>query len=114
MLAQLFGPDAITKSGIKEFTSGHPSWNKKTQNDQIIPSPSGQKNICDRLQLFRCGHVIPSSNLSVFCMERGPSNINFDFRHSSRLKPEIMDELGRLLLNVCNVTPGGIVIFLPS
>jgi len=67
-----------------------------------------------RLDVFSCGHVIPPENLTALCMSKGPTGVGFDFTHKSRILPEQMDELGRLLLNVCTVTPGGVVVFLPS
>ncbi len=67
-----------------------------------------------RLDVFSCGHVIPPENLTALCMSKGPTGEVFDFTHKSRGLPKQMDELGRLLLNVCTVTPGGVVVFLPS
>ena len=67
-----------------------------------------------RLDVFSCGHVIPPENLTALCMSKGPTGVGFDFTHNSRILPEQMDELGRLLLNVCTVTPSGVVVFLPS
>jgi len=67
-----------------------------------------------RLDVFSCGHVIPPQNLLALCMSKGPTGIDFDFTHKSRGLVQQMDELGRLLLNVSTVTPGGLVVFLPS
>ena len=53
-------------------------------------------------------------SLSDVSYNRGPSGVEFDFTHKSRGSQTQMDELGRLLLNVCTVTPGGVVAFLPS
>jgi chromosome transmission fidelity protein 1 len=47
-------------------------------------------------------------------MGSGPSGTALDFRHSSRGSPGTVDELGRLVLNVCRVVPGGVVLFFPS
>ena len=38
----------------------------------------------------------------------------FDFRHDRRAGPEVMDELGRVVLNVCGAVPDGVVLFFPS
>ena len=38
----------------------------------------------------------------------------FKFSFKNRASAPIIDELGRTLLNLCNITPGGIVCFLPS
>ena len=37
-----------------------------------------------------------------------------DFRHAARGTAATMDELGRLLGNVCAAVPGGVVVFFPS
>ena len=44
----------------------------------------------------------------------GPTNKRFDFTHKSRGTHEQIDELGRLLVNTCTLTPEGVVCFLPS
>lgn len=67
-----------------------------------------------RIDVFACGHVIPPENLTALCLTKGPTGVEFDFTHKSRGAPAQMDELGRALLNVCTVTPGGVVVFLPS
>ncbi len=67
-----------------------------------------------RIDVFACGHVIPPENLTALCLSKGPTGVAFDFTHKSRGSPQQMDELGRALLNVCTVTPGGVVVFLPS
>ena len=41
---------------------------------------------------------------------RGPTNVTFDFTYKSRTTSQQLDELGRLLANVCNVTPQVIVL----
>jgi chromosome transmission fidelity protein 1 len=76
---------------------------------QLFPDLSSS-----RLDVFSCGHVIPPENLTSLCVSKGPTGVGFDFTHKSRVLPEQMDELGRLLLNVCTITPGGVVVFLPS
>lgn len=76
---------------------------------QLFPDVSPQ-----RIDVFVCGHVIPPQNLTALCLSKGPTGVAFDFTHKSRGSPEQMDELGRALLNVCTVTPGGVVVFLPS
>lgn len=68
----------------------------------------------NRIDVFSCGHVIPPENLTALCVTKGPTGLDFDFTHKSRGLATQMDELGRLLLNVCRVTPGGVVVFLPS
>jgi len=61
-----------------------------------------------------CGHVIPDNHLLPLIVPVGPSNqpLSFSFQHRSQTS--VMDELGRLVLNVCRLVPGGLIIFSPS
>lgn len=45
---------------------------------------------------------------------RGPSGKTFNFTFHRRGTDEQLDELGRLMTNVCKLVPGGVVCFLPS
>ncbi|XP_014677194.1 PREDICTED: probable ATP-dependent RNA helicase DDX11 isoform X2 [Priapulus caudatus] len=67
-----------------------------------------------RLLEFSCGHVIPDGQLLPLTLAKGPSGADLDFTFKSRSTPQMIDELGRLLMNVCNVVPRGIVCFFPS
>lgn len=68
----------------------------------------------DRLSYFTCGHVIPPENLLAIGLATGPCGNPLDFRFKSRKLPETINELGSILMNVCNSVKGGIVFFFPS
>lgn len=63
-----------------------------------------------------CGHVIPKSNLVAWNLSSGPSGkeAEFEFTYKNRGNGEMMDELGRAMLNICTVVPDGVVVFFPS
>ncbi|CAM9930443.1 unnamed protein product, partial [Laminaria digitata] len=67
-----------------------------------------------RVEVFSCGHVIPKENLLPLCVSRGPSGKRFNFTFHRRGTDEQIDELGRLMTNVCKLVPGGVVCFLAS
>ncbi|PSC69979.1 putative ATP-dependent RNA helicase DDX11 [Micractinium conductrix] len=67
-----------------------------------------------RLHRFACGHVVGQERLLALAVGSGPSRAALDFRHASRGTPTTIDELGRLVLNTCQVVPGGVVVFFPS
>ncbi|XP_067163541.1 ATP-dependent DNA helicase DDX11 isoform X4 [Apteryx mantelli] len=67
-----------------------------------------------RVILNRQGHVIPPENILPIILCNGPSNQQLEFTYQRRDLPQMMDELGRILCNVCNVVPGGVVCFFPS
>lgn len=57
------------------------------------------------LQTFICNHVVPSSRLLLLPFPCGPTGLSLDLRHSTRSQPAMMDELGRLLMNICQAVP---------
>lgn len=70
--------------------------------------------ITPHLTTFSCGHVIPPSHVFTTCLSSGPTSKPLDFRHTSRTSDSVCDELGRVVANLVNVVPSGIVVFLPS
>ncbi|XP_053800241.1 ATP-dependent DNA helicase DDX11 isoform X4 [Vidua chalybeata] len=67
-----------------------------------------------RIVEFSCGHVIPPENILPIILCSGPSNQQLEFTYETRDLPQMMDETGRILYNLCNVIPGGVVCFFPS
>ncbi|XP_005334016.2 ATP-dependent DNA helicase DDX11 isoform X1 [Ictidomys tridecemlineatus] len=68
----------------------------------------------ERVVEFSCGHVIPPDNILPLVICSGPSNQQLEFTYQKRELPQMMDETGRILCNLCNVVPGGVVCFFPS
>ena len=54
---------------------------------------------------FSCGHVVPPERLLALALGRGPTGRELDLRAERRGAPGALDELGRLLLNVCQAIP---------
>ncbi|CAG9315195.1 unnamed protein product [Blepharisma stoltei] len=67
-----------------------------------------------KITFFSCGHVIPSENLLLSIVSRGKSGNPFRFVFDRRDDLDMMDDLYRLLVDVSQVVPNGIVVFLPS
>ncbi|XP_062472539.1 ATP-dependent DNA helicase DDX11 isoform X1 [Pezoporus occidentalis] len=67
-----------------------------------------------RVVEFSCGHVIPPENILPIILCSGPSNQQLEFTYLTRSMPQMMDETGRILCNLCNMVPGGVVCFFPS
>jgi len=63
---------------------------------------------------FQCGHVIPPTSLATFTLNQGPSNIPLDFTFENRNNVALLDEVGKVIGNLVNVVPDGLVIFFPS
>uniref|UniRef100_A0A669DRZ3 ATP-dependent DNA helicase DDX11 n=1 Tax=Oreochromis niloticus TaxID=8128 RepID=A0A669DRZ3_ORENI len=68
----------------------------------------------ERVTEFSCGHVIPPENILPLVLCSGPSGQELEFTFQNRDTPRMMDETGRILSNICNVVPGGVVCFFPS
>ncbi|XP_050454703.1 ATP-dependent DNA helicase DDX11 isoform X2 [Cataglyphis hispanica] len=68
----------------------------------------------DRIMTFSCDHVIPKENILSNVVICGPTGVEFEFNFHNRQDIKLLDELGRTLLNVCNIVPAGIVVFFPS
>eukprot|EP01012_Entosiphon_sulcatum_P023726 TRINITY_DN2883_c0_g1_i12.p1 TRINITY_DN2883_c0_g1~~TRINITY_DN2883_c0_g1_i12.p1 ORF type:complete len:294 (-),score=29.18 TRINITY_DN2883_c0_g1_i12:24-905(-) len=67
----------------------------------------------ERLHIFSCGHVVPKDNLLAVSLSSGPTGAGFDLTYTHR-SPQAMQELGRLVANIVNVAPDGVVVFFPS
>ncbi|XP_076167034.1 ATP-dependent DNA helicase DDX11 isoform X3 [Ptiloglossa arizonensis] len=68
----------------------------------------------ERIVTFSCDHVIPQENIICSILTHGPTGVEFEFNFQNRQNTKLMDELGRALLNISNIVPAGIVVFLPS
>ncbi|XP_072622351.1 ATP-dependent DNA helicase DDX11 isoform X4 [Vulpes vulpes] len=68
----------------------------------------------ERVVEFSCGHVIPPDNILPLIICSGPSSQQLEFTYQKRELPQMMDETGRILCNLCTVVPGGVVCFFPS
>ncbi|XP_029810719.1 ATP-dependent DNA helicase DDX11 [Suricata suricatta] len=68
----------------------------------------------ERVVEFSCGHVIPPDNILPLVICSGPSSQELEFTYQKRELPQMMEETGRILCNLCNVVPGGVVCFFPS
>lgn len=68
----------------------------------------------NRLSTFSCGHIIPASNVQTLLLTKGPSGVDLEFKFAQQSNRQVVSELGQIVLNFCNVVPGGIVVFFPS
>ncbi|KIJ59456.1 hypothetical protein HYDPIDRAFT_118436 [Hydnomerulius pinastri MD-312] len=68
----------------------------------------------ERMTTFSCGHIIPQSHVQTLCLTKGPAGSILEFKHAQQSDKQLLNELGQLILNFCNVVPGGMVVFFPS
>ena len=74
--------------------SGH-----RQQQDSFLGS--GQVPV----RTFSCGHVIPPTSVLPIALGKGPTGVELDFTFQSRASPTMLDELARVVYNICTVTP---------
>ena len=67
-----------------------------------------------RLRTLSCDHVIPPANLLAWPVTRGRQNVEFDFTFTKRSLPNMIEELGKSILDLSRVIPDGLVVFFPS
>ena len=86
----------------------------------------------ERLATFSCGHIIPETSLQTLILKKGPRGGDLQFKFDQRNNQQSVRvpshfrglrslnyvlqiaELGQILLNLVNVVPAGMVVFLPS
>ncbi|XP_050343250.1 ATP-dependent DNA helicase DDX11 isoform X2 [Nymphalis io] len=66
------------------------------------------------VNIVKCGHVVAPENVLGVCLSKGPSNISLNFLYENRTSKDLLNEVGRILRNVCSIVPDGVVCFLPS
>ncbi|CAG4917144.1 unnamed protein product [Colias eurytheme] len=67
-----------------------------------------------RVRELQCDHVVAPDHVLALCMSKGPANCTLNFSYEQRMGKELLDEVGRILRNICSIVPGGVVCFLPS
>ncbi len=78
----------------------------------------------DKITTLSCGHIIPPSNLCVWTLASAQPTTTSPGRQAatwfessaSRRRGDrgMIRQLGLALLNICTVTPDGVVVFFPS
>ncbi|XP_015593947.1 ATP-dependent DNA helicase DDX11 isoform X2 [Cephus cinctus] len=68
----------------------------------------------ERIMSFSCDHVVPKDNIMTRIVTHGPNAKQFIFTYGERASHCLLEELSRSLINICNVVPAGIVVFLQS
>ncbi|KAI5813786.1 helicase C-terminal domain-containing protein [Pyronema omphalodes] len=68
----------------------------------------------NKIRTLSCGHVIPKENLLAWPMVKGPTGMEFEFTYEKRTNLNMVDELGRAIINACQIIPHGVVCFFPS
>ncbi|KAH7327734.1 helicase C-terminal domain-containing protein [Stachybotrys elegans] len=77
--------------------------------DHLFPTLPGSK-----VTTLSCGHVIPPENLCVWTLASSRPDAPFEFSFQRRRDREMITQLGLAILNICTITPDGVVVFFPS
>lgn len=78
----------------------------------LLFKPLGVNN--ERMILFSCSHVIKPDQLHVSTLSCGPTGKPLELSFKTRSNFETIDEIGRSILGISSLVPGGMVCFLPS
>ncbi|KAE9405765.1 DNA repair helicase, partial [Gymnopus androsaceus JB14] len=68
----------------------------------------------ERMTSFSCGHIIPPENVLTVAVTKGPSGRELDFRAGKQSDPNVLADLGQIILNFTRTVPGGMIVFFPS
>lgn len=70
----------------------------------------------DKLKLFACGHIVPANQIKpvVIGCHPGPAGAPLEITHSNRLSLPTTNSLFTIILDLCNIVPGGVVVFFTS
>ncbi|ORY92941.1 helicase C-terminal domain-domain-containing protein [Leucosporidium creatinivorum] len=68
----------------------------------------------ERFSTFSCGHVVPADHVATFAVSKGPTGVKLEFKFDRRKDEKLLDELGQSIVNIAQVVPKGIVVFVPS
>jgi regulator of telomere elongation helicase 1 len=59
-------------------------------------------------------HVIDPCQAKISILSKGVGGTSFNFSHKFREQESIQHDLGLTLLKICEVTPGGVLVFFSS
>ncbi|XP_074605656.1 ATP-dependent DNA helicase DDX11 [Brevipalpus obovatus] len=77
----------------------------------FLPLGISPKNMIN----FSCNHVIPDENIMPICLARGPKGKSpLEFTFKTRGDPELLRNVGELLIDLLPHIPGGVILFFPS
>lgn len=68
----------------------------------------------EQMTLFSCGHVIKPEQLLISTLSVGPTGRPLELSFKTRSNFETVDEIGRSILGISSLVPGGVICFLPS
>ncbi|KAJ2837367.1 ATP-dependent DNA helicase chl1 [Coemansia erecta] len=68
----------------------------------------------DNARLFSWSHVVSPSHICSLVIESGPTNTPLKFAFQDQQNTLRIRECGQALAALCNVIPGGVVVFFPS
>ncbi|KAH8913282.1 hypothetical protein BT69DRAFT_1255163, partial [Atractiella rhizophila] len=78
--------------------------------DEVIHQIFPRKDV----QVFAYDHIVPNQHLCVRTIGKGPKGERMAFTYEKRNDGNLMDELGRTIINIGNLVKEGVVVFFPS
>jgi Fanconi anemia group J protein len=68
----------------------------------------------DNFYVLEADHVIPRANSWIGTLGKGPNGTMLELKAENLKKPEVVRDVGLVILDTCNAASGGILVFFPS
>ena len=68
----------------------------------------------DEIRHFSGDHVIAADKMMALPVRAGPTKKVFELTYAQREDPMLVDEIGRVIVNLCRIIPNGVIVFFPS
>ncbi|KAG6845118.1 hypothetical protein H0H87_000545 [Tephrocybe sp. NHM501043] len=68
----------------------------------------------ERFASFSCGHIIPAENLQALVVSKSPRGNELEYKAGKQSDPNVIADLGQILLNFTSVITSGMIVFFPS
>ena len=116
---QILQPDSVVPSSSSSFLVAAQQQTPREQKESSSSTTTDTTDtsysyISSTFTTFSCNHVVSPDNVLLQCWSTGVTGCRFDFRHGSRYNDTQCNELGCTLLEICQVVPCGIVVFVSS
>ncbi|EFC45672.1 DEAD/DEAH box helicase [Naegleria gruberi] len=78
---------------------------------QVFPKTESSK-----IHIYQCDkHIVPQNHFLPIALSKGVDDIVLDFTFKNRQKNDALTKsLGKMIVNLCNIVPDGVVLFFPS
>ncbi|KAH8918422.1 DNA repair helicase [Atractiella rhizophila] len=106
----LLNPAGVFRDVVEEARSVVLAGGTMHPTDEVIHQIFPRRDV----QVFAYDHIVPNQHLCVRTIGKGPKGERMAFTYEKRNDGNLMDELGRTIINIGNLVKEGVVVFFPS